>query len=214
MLFGKRPEEVVAEKVHEVEALGQVVAKEHQKAMMEKLIDPGLLKVMLLDENLANEIRLHHEGAASVVPKCEAIRKRDLNEIKDSNLRKRVHIVRSILSMSSEIVCRFAVDNRLPKDVILPAEIKPGETKVVESLFKDFKTTYVLHVLTYCRDQHIDRKIQENDIHDMAMLAIAIPYCRIVVTEKFWTNIAKHEHLDRDYETAILGSPAELADYL
>jgi hypothetical protein len=59
------------------------------------------------------------------------------------------------------------------------------------------------------RNEHHDRPIQPNDEIDLGFLSIAIPYCHAVVTEKFWTNLARRLRLDRKYKTHVCSDLAE-----
>lgn len=59
------------------------------------------------------------------------------------------------------------------------------------------------------RNEHHDRPIQPNDELDLGFLSIAIPYCHTVVTEKFWTSLARRLKLDRKYETKVCSDLTE-----
>jgi hypothetical protein len=50
--------------------------------------------------------------------------------------------------------------------------------------------------------QH-QRRIQPNDMIDLAFLAVAIPYADVLVTEKMWTGAAKQRRLDLSYDTKV-----------
>ena len=60
------------------------------------------------------------------------------------------------------------------------------------------------------RDQHWDRNIERNDIVDISFLSAAIPYCDVVVTEKFWAALIKRKKLNEKYHTTILRNLANL----
>ncbi len=60
------------------------------------------------------------------------------------------------------------------------------------------------------RDEHWDKPIDPNDMIDVSILSIAIPYCNIVVTERFWAHLAKRKGLDEKYDTIILCDLMEL----
>jgi hypothetical protein len=65
----------------------------------------------------------------------------------------------------------------------------------------------------YLKDEQKEWKI--NDLRDNAALAIAIPYCDVVVTDKEVWDVAAHRaHLDKEFDTAIFRSLTDLAAYL
>lgn len=53
------------------------------------------------------------------------------------------------------------------------------------------------------RNEHRDRKIEPNDEIDIGFLSVAVPYCRVVVTEKFWANLIHRTKLDEKYGTYV-----------
>jgi len=62
--------------------------------------------------------------------------------------------------------------------------------------------------------RHWDRAVDPNDLTDISFLSIAIPYCDIVVTERFWTHLATRTGLDRKYDTVVIAGVEQLASYL
>lgn len=53
------------------------------------------------------------------------------------------------------------------------------------------------------RNEHRDRRIEPNDEIDIAFLSVAVPYCRVVATEKFWANLVHRTKLDEKYGTYV-----------
>lgn len=53
-----------------------------------------------------------------------------------------------------------------------------------------------------------------NDLHDIAALGVAVPYCDAVATERHWVSRLRRRKLDAEYNTAIIASTAELVEYL
>lgn len=48
-----------------------------------------------------------------------------------------------------------------------------------------------------------DKNVQEHDFNDLAYLRVAIPYCDIVIGEKYWCDRVKNYHLDKKYNTVV-----------
>ena len=53
------------------------------------------------------------------------------------------------------------------------------------------------------RNEHRDRRIQPNDEIDIGFLSLAVPYCDIVVTERFWTDLVRRKKLAVKYGTKV-----------
>jgi hypothetical protein len=53
------------------------------------------------------------------------------------------------------------------------------------------------------RNEHRDRRIAPNDEIDLGFLSRAVPYCQVVVTEKFWTALVHRTKLDVKYGTRV-----------
>ena len=53
-----------------------------------------------------------------------------------------------------------------------------------------------------------------NDSMDLAVVSMAVPYCDVVVTEKFWGTLVHRHGFDSEYGTEILHDVAELPDVL
>jgi hypothetical protein len=68
--------------------------------------------------------------------------------------------------------------------------------------------------LTAYRDRQWSRKVQPNDVRDIAQLAIAVPYCDAVVVEKFWKRAITETGLGKKYKTEVFCDIAEFAEYV
>lgn len=179
-----------------------------KKELINLVVSPETLLWLLSKQELAE--RLHTHGKENAA-KIEEIRKKDFAEMPDPELRKRVCIARAMRDLISRPICKYCLDAQIPIEKIIPHGVT--QTDLLD-LFKDCKTAYTLHTLSYRRDQHRDKPVAENDLNDISALAMAIPYCDIVVTENFWTNIARHEKLDSIYKTVVLDSAVDLIQYL
>jgi hypothetical protein len=87
----------------------------------------------------------------------------------------------------------------------------PDET--ITGLFDFFPTLDVERALTLAAEQQ-QRQIQPNDVYDIAALTAAIPYCDIVITERFWAHLCNATTLPHKYQTTILPSLADLTRHL
>ena len=73
----------------------------------------------------------------------------------------------------------------------------------------DVETT----LITLRNMQH-DREIHENDWADLNALVVAVPYCDIVITEKFFHNLTVRSKLDKKYNTIVLRNLNDLLHHL
>lgn len=93
---------------------------------------------------------------------------------------------------------------------------------VPDSVFKTEESTqrFLLSVPSFdtmvnlmfqiCRNP--ERLFHENDFHDMVFLAVAVPYCDVVITEKSWVHHIRQAGLDTKYDTIVLKSIDDLLD--
>ncbi len=88
-----------------------------------------------------------------------------------------------------------------------------GQEKLLH-FWESIPTIHVEMTLESERDEQRSRDIQLNDVIDVSFLSVAIPYCDIVITERFWVDLAKRNHLDQRYGTILLTNFADLEFYL
>jgi len=87
----------------------------------------------------------------------------------------------------------------------------------VDGLLKFWSGVPSIHTeceLTRYRDRQWSRKIQPNDVRDLAQLAVAIPYCDVVVVEKFWKRAISETGVGRKFGTQVFSDLSELLPYL
>jgi len=80
-----------------------------------------------------------------------------------------------------------------------------------------FDSIPVINVLTELsteRDDQMNRAVDPNDYADVVALGTAIPYCDVVVTERFWTELAKRKRLDEEYGCTVMSDLLSLEPYL
>lgn len=68
--------------------------------------------------------------------------------------------------------------------------------------------------LTLYRDRQWTRAVEGNDVRDIGHLALAIPYCDVVATERFWTRAAAETGLAKKYETAVCSDLTQAVNHL
>lgn len=74
-----------------------------------------------------------------------------------------------------------------------------------------------LHVdceLSLYRDRQWSRPVQPNDFADLGYMVLAIPYCSVVVAERFWARAASETKVASRYGTTVLPRLVDLQNVL
>ncbi|MEU1103634.1 hypothetical protein ABZ408_22095 [Streptomyces tibetensis] len=74
----------------------------------------------------------------------------------------------------------------------------------VSSFVLDVPTRHTYHALRSSRYMNPQQAWHQHDFADFMALAVAIPYCDVVVTERHWRHVAIQAGLDKRYNTRIL----------
>ncbi len=93
-------------------------------------------------------------------------------------------------------------------------DIDRKQREMRENFFQSAPTFNVELELTTQRNNHHDRTVDPNDMIDVDFLSRAIPYCDVVITEKFWVSLAKRKKLDIKYKTHITSDLNDLGKYI
>jgi hypothetical protein len=84
----------------------------------------------------------------------------------------------------------------------------------IDKFLRAMPITDCLLRLRILRHQNPAQRWVANDRLDLLALAVAIPYCQVVVTERQWTHLVKRAKLDEKYGTLVTNSLAEGTDFL
>lgn len=79
------------------------------------------------------------------------------------------------------------------------------------TFLKSIPTAYVFHILNDVRNKNFSRPIEPNDLWDLGSLAISVPYCDIVITEREWANILNQKKIGELYNTKIIHKIEDLS---
>jgi hypothetical protein len=83
-----------------------------------------------------------------------------------------------------------------------------------KEFFRGMPSINVYLTLIATRDKELTRPIDRNDYKDIMGLAIAMPYCNLVVSEKHWGHMAKRLKFDKQYDTVLITDARELPEKL
>jgi len=113
-----------------------------------------------------------------------------------------------------QALSKFFVDSILPimakeaMKVEIPLNGSIKKTPPAESpeqfLRRSVPSAYVSFELGHARDKGRGGRVLENDFNDISFLSYAIPYAKIVVTERGWVQLARQLKLDKMYGSHLL----------
>lgn len=86
--------------------------------------------------------------------------------------------------------------------------------KTLMAFLEDIPCLDVNIELNTARNEFQQKRIDPNDMADIDFLSVAIPYCDIVITERFWVDLARRRKLDEKYKTVMLSDLTGLEHYL
>jgi len=118
-------------------------------------------------------------------------------QIYDNETRRRAHIARLFFDMQEVYFVSMArigrgredIESLVRNDVLrLITEVPPLDVEVC---------------LAVQHQQQWDRPETINDVRDVSHLCMAIPYCDVVITERYWVDKIKREKLDERYGTKV-----------
>ncbi len=70
------------------------------------------------------------------------------------------------------------------------------------------------HLNLYLYHKNTEMKVEVNDLYDIGHLAVAIPYCDVVVCDKKMASVVSSSGLDETYQTKVFGDLAKAVDWL
>jgi hypothetical protein len=120
----------------------------------------------------------------------------------------KVYYARALIDLSAVVAEALGRVGKKPADFL--ALGPPG----ADAFFRAIPPLRVEATLHVTRDRHWDRTVAANDSEDIGGLAVAIPYCDVVVSERFWVDVARRHGLDRECSTAVLHDASKIPDAL
>ena len=96
----------------------------------------------------------------------------------------------------------------------LPRDALFTDAETLTDFIMDLPTRRVTHEMLRARHRDPGQAWTSTDLGDFGALAVAVPYCDVVVTERHWRGVLRAAHVDRLYSTVILDDVAELPELL
>jgi len=182
-------------------AKGQLVYKkpnarlpqEIEKQILNAIESPStLLRSMTdwADERVSKE---SEKIGVQYARKVEAIRKKQFRLIKNPEQRHNAEFAKILRDMIPKIMVYFYGVGRDPAPFL--ESILADKDSVLRFLHT-VPTSFCNVELSFYRDEQKQRPVQPNDLNDIAMLSIALPYTDAVVTERMWYRAIIQSKLD------------------
>ena len=189
------------------EALGRGA----QKLMLQTM--PGAAdmfqSLLKLENFLASGPRLE---PSMLNHQIEIAKRREVNRVDMSavsvDIRRRIYYAQ-LMCESTEELFEALRSLEIERDVFFKTNLTQAEEFVRGIPVFDVESTLALS-----RNSHREKAIAVNDEIDIGFLSLAIPACDVVLTEKFWSNVAVSKKLDRKYSTIVSANLLSLQQYV
>jgi hypothetical protein len=168
------------------------------------LILAGVLADPDASANRASILQLRQRELAMATHACDA---RDAITPYGRDARRTTYTAGMVKSVGREIEVGLKLIGRRLEDFFSSTEQVLRLVDLIPPL--DVERTLVVE-----RDFHLSRKPAANDMLDIAALSMAIAYCDVVVTERFWQHIANSTRIAERYSTVVLSNVNDLMPYL
>lgn len=165
------------------------ISEEQEKEIIEKITPDYSKRVQDSVNNIYSQTQ-----------KFEDVRRKERANM-ERDLGNRVVMVNYLTSMILPLICDFQSKMKFSRDFILK---KGSSKKDILKLFQELPSAYTYFILNDMRNRELQKDIEDNDLYDIVSLAMAIPYCDIVVGEKRFISIAKNQKLDKLFDTKLI----------
>jgi len=143
--------------------------------------------------------------------RLEGLRKKDYY-YHDKKMRKKISDERFFIDIINDPITKAATEFNLDSQKYAQQILSSRESTT--NFLKSIPTAYVFHVLSEACDLNLGRSSKPNDFWDIAALAIAVPYCDVVLTEKESVSILNKNKIGELYNTKILHKIEELSEFI
>nr|MDT0664466.1 hypothetical protein [Micromonospora sp. DSM 115978] len=113
-----------------------------------------------------------------------------------------------------ELLGEYKIQDSMARRGPVFAAMISKDLSLIPNLVRSIPSAEVWIGLKTAMHRDANRRWTTNDIHDLDALALAVPYCDVVVTEASAHTLLTAAHLDRRMGTVILRRPTELVQQL
>lgn len=190
--------------------------KKEEKEIKEKIIRDVFKNSELISDDFCKDkyielVDSFIQKNNELTQKLEISRKRDFSH-PDKKMRKNISDERFFNEIIKDIIIKAATEFKLDSQKYTQQILSSRES--VTTFLKLIPTAYVFHVLNEDSIRNSNRPIEPNDFFDIATLAISVPYCDVVVTEREWAKILNKNKIGELYNTKILHKIEDLSEFI
>ena len=138
----------------------------------------------------------YNRSQAEFVERVESFREKAKQHGKMAH--RRAYIANLTIAIQDELIDVLKLYDKTMEDFL-----NLGRDEIT-SIYDNCPTVDIEIALVVSRNEQWDKKVKANDSVDIAFLTIAIPYCDVIVTEKFWCSLIQRTKLDKKYNTVVL----------
>ena len=138
----------------------------------------------------------YNRSQAEFVERVESFREKAKQHGKMAH--RRAYIANLTIAIQDELIDVLKLYDKTMEDFL-----NLGRDEIT-SIYDNCPTVDIEIALVVSRNEQWDKKVKANDSVDIAFLTIAIPYCDVIITEKFWCSLIQRTKLDKKYNTVVL----------
>jgi hypothetical protein len=185
------------------------LTREQVEGIRDRITSPDLIFKLLIevDNNEFNkwvqEFQTSHAKLATNLERFRQEVRRD-----DKTLHKSAYAEQLATALEDEISKALSHFNKTTEEFFSISAEK------LDAFWENVPTLDVEIALNAGRNEHWRRTIEPNDVTDISFLNVAIPYCDVLVVEKYFHNLIKQIGLDKKYKTQIFRNINDLEEIL
>lgn len=130
----------------------------------------------------------------------------------DKKMRKTISDERFFIDIIRDSIIKAATEFNLDSQKYTQQILSSRESTT--NFLKSVPTAYVFHVLSEACDLNLGRSSKPNDFWDIAALAISVPYCDVVLTERESAKILNKNKIGELYNTKILHKIEDISEFI
>lgn len=187
------------------------VHEEIKEKIFNAYMNSELMSDALCQDKMIKYIESLIQQDTELARNLEDLRKKEYSH-HDKKKRMDINDVRFFLSVIQDDFIRAIMEFKLDYKKYIEHIFSSKES--ANSFLRTIPTAYTFHVLNDARNLNASRPIEPNDLWDLGTLAIAVPYCDVVVTEREWSNILNQKKIGELYNTKIIHRIEDLSEFI
>jgi hypothetical protein len=216
-VFGEGLPFVLGGRHYDIETETAEISDDHRSELLAVVEREEATRMALESDEIRDTFATrNHENVG--LEEVERVREKFEQRFDDNHTRRRHSVVEYFQSRIRPKFMRHLLNEIEPSDLQdMDHDIPMEQLESIDYAYEwiqKFPCVFTFASLGTMRDMQKQRDIKPNDINDLMALSVAIPYCDIVVTEKFWTSLSKQVGLESLYDTHVTADIDSAIDHL